>query len=239
MSCPSCQKPAVATAPYQVQNVRSDSTLARPVPSFVPSIYRFRDSEEPPNTFEDADLGLLLARIVGFRFENQLPEIPYLKEVVLNYTMLSDEAYAPFIEYYTPDHTVVISAKQFLKSALAYVKASTIMSDEELFVDQPEAERRALVCLNCPRNLQYVNGHDPKSPTLAQSKFCSLAQGRNTTADGALGICGVCTCLNKCKVHFAKAFVRDSATAQLLAQFDQKYVGRNGQTHICWISKKQ
>ena len=214
------------------------SQLVRPVPSFTPHTFRFRDETEPPTTFEDTNLDLMMARIVQFRFENKLAPILHLKQVVLHFTMLSDEAYAPYREYYYTSTDVHVSAKQYLKAALAFVQASTIMKDEDLFVDQAEAERRATVCLNCPRNIHYINGHDANSPTLGQSKFCQLAKGKTTTADGALGVCGVCTCINKCKVHFKQDFIRKASTLQLLGQFEQEYLGKNGKPHKCWIADK-
>jgi hypothetical protein len=152
--------------------------------------------------------------------------------------MRSDAAYTPWIEYYTPDHQVHLSASQYLKGALAFVKASMVLSDEELFVDQAEAERRALICLNCPRNVPLVNGASINHQSLAQSKFCKLAEGRQTSVDGALQLCGVCTCVTRCKVHFSQKFIEESSTEQLLGQFKQEYVGRNGKTMKCWIADK-
>lgn len=237
MPCSSCGQKSRSHATYTTAAVPGTDTLVRPKAGFTPSVYRFEDEQQPAVKFEDTDLDLLLARIVQYRHENKLPAIAYLKDVVVNHTMTTDENYTAFTEHFTPDPQVHLSAKQYIKSAIAFAKAA-LTPDEDLFVPQDEAERRALVCLNCPRNVQFLNGHDANSPTLAQSQFCQLAEGKTTTVDGSLGLCGVCTCVNKCKVHFNKEFIRKSATKELLGQFDQQYIGRNGKIHTCWISEK-
>ena len=222
-------RPTVASEP-------AANTLARPVLGFTPPVYRFRDEQEPPNTFEDVSLDLLLARITQFRFENQLPDIAYLKQVVINFTMLSDAEYTPYIEHYVPDQVVHISAAQYIKGAIAFASARLVLTEAETFVDQAEAERRALICLNCPRNIEKINGTTAASPNMLQSKFAQLAAGRTTSVDGALKVCGVCTCLNRAKVHFQGEFIKESTTQQLMGQFKQEYVGLNGRPHRCWIA---
>lgn len=215
----------------------SDS-MVRPIGQYTPAVYRFRDEQEPQNTFEDTDINRLMARVVQFRFENSLPDILYLKEVILHFTMMSDETHAPYREFYETSPEVHLSAKQFAKSALAFVKANTIYSESELFVTKDIAEKRALTCLNCPRNLKTVNGRGVSSPTLAQSKFCQLAKERTTDFDGALGVCGQCQCMNRCKIHFTYKFIEDASTVQLMQQFRQEYVGLNGKPMKCWIGEE-
>ena len=74
-------------------------------------------------------------------------------------------------------------------------------------VDQPEAERRALVCAQCPRNIE-----------ISGCKWCSglvsaateVMGGRTTSADGRLLSCEVCGCDNKAAVHFPLSTVDGS-----------------------------
>lgn len=219
-------------------NVDINSLLARPIQGFTPAIYRFKQNEDmygEQKLFEAADLNLLLAQIIQYRFENKLPEIAYIKEVVLDFTMRSDEAYVPYIQYYQTSESVHLSAKDYLLGALAFMKAKTIKSQEELFVSPELAEKRALTCLNCPRHLTQVNGHTVNTPSLIQSRFAQLAHDRKTSVDGALQICGVCTCLTKAKVHFNLDFIKAASSEQVLKSFTQQYTGLDSHPHVCWI----
>lgn len=240
MGCSACEAKARQNAARQAAaHINAANVLARPRPGFTPAVYRFRDTEQPPNTFEDADLTNLLARIVQHRFENKLPEIAHLKDVVINFTMLSAEAYAPYIEYYTPDHQVHLSASQYVKAALAFATAALVIPDDKLFVDAAIAEKRALHCLRCPFNAKVVNGRNVDNPTLAQSKFCQLSKDRpKTSVHGALGVCSQCTCVVSCKVNFSKEFIESASTTQLLAQLGQEVLGLDGRPLKCWIVDK-
>ena len=217
----------------------SDATnqLARPIAEFTPSIYRFRAADNP-QLFESPDLNLVLSQVTTFRHENELPPIPYLREVIIDFTMRSDDAYLPYTTYYQTNEEVHLSAKEHILGALAYVKAKTTSDINTLLVSQQLAEHRALTCLNCPRHLPILNGHTVNSPSLAQSKFAQLAKNRHTSVDNALHICGVCTCLCRAKVHFTLDFIKESSSRQLLQEFKQKYVGLNGKDHQCWIGSE-
>ncbi len=222
-------------------NVDVNSLLARPLDGFTPAVYRFRQNEEvhgEQKLFEAADINLLLAQIIQYRSENKLPDIAYLKEVILDFTMRSEPAYEPYIQYYQTSEEVHVSAKQFLLGALAFMKAKTIKNQEDLFVPQAKAEKRALTCLNCPRHLVQVNGYTVDTPSLIQSRFMQLAGDRKTSVDGALKLCGVCTCLTKAKVHFTLDFIKSASTPQLMQSFKQKYMGLDGHPHVCWIGQE-
>lgn len=214
----------------------ADHKLARPIAGYTPAVYRFRQTE-PEKTFEHTDLDLLLAQITQFRFENELPPIPYLKEVVLDFTMRSDSAHEPYTQYYQTSHDVHLSAKEYLLGALAFTKAK-LATPEDLFVSPEHAEQRALTCLNCPRHIHSVNGRSATSPSLVQSRFAQLAKGRTTTVDNALKVCGVCTCLTRAKVHFKLDFIKKASSSRLLQMFKQRYMGLNGKPHVCWIGKE-
>lgn len=215
--------------------------LARPIAEFKPTSYKFQSADvakgQEPKLFESNDLTLVLAQIVQYRYENKMPAIRFLRELVIDYTMRSNADYAPYTTYYQTNEQVHLSAKEYLLGAVAYAKAK-LTADEDLFVPQEQAEKRALTCLNCPRHVPILNGHTVNSPSLAQSKFAQLAQGKTTTVDGALHICGVCTCLCRAKVHFNLDFIKSSSTTRLLQEFKETYVGLNGKDHQCWIGKE-
>lgn len=237
MGCSSCAKRALeAQQRLQQKAAPQDGSLARPKAPWFPPLYSFKDEQEPANEFEDTDLQRLVARIIQFRHENALPDIAYLQNVILHYTMMAHPDYAQHIEWYIPDATVNLSVKQYALSALAYVKATTHNPDN-VFVDQATAEERATTCLNCPRNVPKVNGRTKDDQGFGQSRFAQLAKDRQTSVDNLLHLCGTCSCLLKAKVHFTQDFIEDATTEELLRQFTQEYVGLNGRPHMCWIGK--
>lgn len=239
MACIPCQAAArariAAAEAASAKPSEQQDLMARPKAPWLPPIYRFRDELDPPNDFQDLQLNTLLARVIQFRHENKLADIPYLAQIVIHQTMLSDPIYEQHIEWYVPDVQVQLSAKQYILAGLMFLSAQAT-PDAQLYVDQEVAEARALVCVNCPRNVPKVNGRTVEDPGLAQSKFVQLSKGRTTSVDGMLGLCGVCTCVLKAKVHFDGKFVRSSSTKELLQQFTQEYVGRNGKPMHCWIA---
>lgn len=238
MGCASCQQRAheasLRAAKQKAALENAEHQLARPKSPWFPPLYAFKDEQDPANEFTDPDLQMLIMRIIQFRHENNLPDIPYIQNVVLHYTMMSNPDYLPHIEWYTPNHEVTVSVKQYALSALAYVKAAT-HSPDNVLVDAEEAERRAAICVNCPRNIPKINGRTKHDPSFAQSRFAQLAQGRTTSLDGMLNLCGVCTCMLTAKIHFTQEFIEDATQQELLRQFTQEYVGVNGKPMQCWI----
>jgi hypothetical protein len=211
--------------------------ILRPKSPWFPPTYLYID--EQSNKFEDPSLDLLLARIIQHRAENNLAEIPYLKEVVINFTMLSNDAYIPYYEFYTPNREVHISVTQYAKAASALIKG-VMRTPEELFVEQSKAEKRAGICSICPFNSIVVNGRSKAHPGFGQSQFAKLAtqNGKKTTMDNLLHICSKCTCLLPAKVHFKLDIIKESSTDTLLKQFDQEVVMKNGKSARCWIAQE-
>jgi hypothetical protein len=228
MTCIPCNQKKLMAAQGQI---------IRPQAPWFPPLYIYIDEQD--NRFEDPNLDLLLARITQFRAENKMPEIPYLKEVVVNFTMLSNDAYIPYYEFYTPNHQVHLSVSQYTKAASALIKG-IMRTPEELFVSQEKAELRAARCLNCPFNSQMVNGRTKAHPGFGQSQFVKLAQqhNRTTTMDNALQLCSKCTCLLPAKVHFKLDIIKESSTETLLREFDKEYIGKNGRNMRCWIAQE-
>jgi len=185
--CSSCAKRAseIRQRLQQQQGSLEEGSLARPKAPWFPPLYTFKDEQDPPNEFEDPDLHTLVARIIQFRHENSLPDIAYLQNVILHYTMMSNPDYEQHIEWYVPDATVHLSVKQYALSALAYVKATT-HTPENIFVDQETAELRSTTCLNCPRNVPKVNGRTRDDQGFGQSRFAQLAKDRHTSFDNLL-----------------------------------------------------
>jgi len=71
---------------------------------------------------------------------------------------------------------------------------------QKRFVDQKEAERRALICANCRFNIRASGciGCD------ALYVLVKKTYNRHTTQDALLRVCGVCECFNDAQVHATK-----------------------------------
>lgn len=223
MACADCGK-AGATL--------NSSQFYRILPGFSVSEYVFVD--ETGVEFRNANLNLITAQIVQFRFENALADIPYLSQVVETFTLLSDDKYVGKREEYTANIEVPLGIKELMKGALGYF--NTAFRGEAAFVDQATAELRASRCMICPYNQQIVNGHTKETPTLAQSKFCTLRGSRRVTTEGALQICAICTCLNGCKVQFKKEVIAEGTTKGTMDQFERDILMLDGKVHKCWIA---
>lgn len=96
------------------------------------------------------------------------------------------------------EHSKIFSIKGIRGSTAAF--AYKAIRHPELLVSMEEAERRAKICANCPKNLHGVcvsclasNFHD------ILSMFA--AAGRTTPYDSALDICEVCGCIARIKLH--------------------------------------
>lgn len=75
-----------------------------------------------------------------------------------------------------------------------------LFNRKDFMVPQEEAERRAVVCANCPNNLHGI------CTGCVGNEFMDifgwfLRQGRKTQLDSVLDTCSVCGCLLKAKVH--------------------------------------
>ena len=79
---------------------------------------------------------------------------------------------------------------------------SSIFKGSGALVPQEEANRRAKICANCPKNLHGI------CTSCASNEFQDIfrwfvAKGRKTPYDSVLDTCSVCGCLLKAKVHIA------------------------------------
>ncbi len=211
----------------------TQNLMFKPKANWSPSFWVFVD--ENNKTYQADSLELVLSQIIQFRHENKQAPIPFLKEVVINFTMLSNDAYQAYRESYTPSAQVQTSALAYLKGALAYTKAKLFSSDEELYVEQKVAEKRAAICAGCPYNKVSVNGRTKHDPSLAQSKFCELKEPRRTSVDGLLHLCAKCNCKNECKIHFTKEFIYSATTQDLETELKREILMLTNKPGKCWI----
>lgn len=79
---------------------------------------------------------------------------------------------------------------------------SGLKQGRKILVDKTEADRRALICANCPANLHGIC--TSCMGTEFQSIFRALlTRGASTKYDSVLDTCSVCGCLLKAKVHIS------------------------------------
>lgn len=148
-------------------------------------------------TFTDPDTGFkyesptreaLIQRIVGYRSQNKLPEIPHLDIVLENFLCGKPEN----IGKCAPE-TLNRSLRGYLKGGIALLKNYAYAS----FVPQGEADRRAHICTRCPYNVNPDKGYfEEWSDDLA-----TAAVGpRRSKYHDRLYSCTVCSCPLSAKV---------------------------------------
>lgn len=76
-----------------------------------------------------------------------------------------------------------------------------LITGEEGFVEQAEAERRAVICVRCPYNVQVEGGCGGGCQKLVDM-FTPGMRKRKTEQDSRLRSCAVCGCFNRVAVHF-------------------------------------
>ena len=94
-------------------------------------------------------------------------------------------------------------------------------------VEQVEADRRAAICINCPKNVPgswyTVAPAEIIRSTLSARTDLKLA----TPHDDKLQSCDVCKCLMRLKVWTPLHFIKDRTPAEVMAEFPSN----------CWVNK--
>ena len=155
--------------------------------------------EQTGAKFSHPSMAGCMALVKAHMKANNIPVPPNLEEVIEDYichnvpggfcTGSSDRPRKRFLSFtQIREGTRIMWQKANLKS-------------DEFFVPVEEADRRALVCANCPKHVHDVC-------TSCTSDFASflralLAGRRKSKYDELLDTCGVCGCLLKAKVHLS------------------------------------
>lgn len=92
-------------------------------------------------------------------------------------------------------------------------------------VAQEEAERRAAICINCSRNVDYAKPCSGICKDLVDL-VKSVVGGAATKYDSMLKACDICACSNVAQVHVPAVFLAEGVTPAMMVQF--KTVGN------CW-----
>lgn len=137
-----------------------------------------------------------MSEIISYRSQNRLPEIDELSLVLQNYWCSLPEN----IGKCNPQK-LKRGWMQVFRGGIAVVH--NLFYGEDNMVPQETAEKRAAICVICPKNV-----FPDKGPFL---KYCDKIAdastfGRTTSLDEKLGNCAACSCVLKAKVHFGGKF---------------------------------
>lgn len=157
-------------------------------------VFKFQD----PDTgfkFEANDLPTLLARIRGYRSQNELDEIPFLETVVEHHLCT------------LPENVGACRHKPKLKRDLfSYFKGGVALVRTYMyksFVSQEEADRRSAICKACTHNELY----EKDALAAAADALAIMSIGdRKSKYHEEIGNCGICTCVMRAKVWSGEKF---------------------------------
>lgn len=137
------------------------------------------------------DRDTLLARVNNYRQQNDLEPIINLNDVVENY--MCGKKYN--IGLCEPNKTLSRSLLTYIKGGVALLKSIAYNS----FVSQEEADRRALICIKCPKNIFP----DKKRFVEWADKLAEATVGdRKSAHHDKLGNCEVCSCCMRSKIFY-------------------------------------
>lgn len=165
-----------------------------------PDSWEFRD----PNTsylYKETTKEKLIAHIIAYRQQNQLPNIDYLPAVVENYVCR------------LPSNRHLCSAKPFKRGVMQYLEGG-IQLVKQLFIGKfvtpEEADRRSNICTSCKLNV-----FPDKSTFIAWSDAIAektIGKLKAVNYD-KLGNCEGCTCVLRAKVWFEPPFTLEKQQA--------------------------
>lgn len=102
------------------------------------------------------------------------------------------------------------------------------------WVTRTEAEERAHICINCPKNIPLRKSKFQK----LNNKIAALfTLKRHTSVDDKLFDCGVCGCPNYEKVHFATSIIlKITPPKYKVTDFPEGFIGLiDKERHQCWV----
>lgn len=120
---------------------------------------------------------------------------------------------------------------QYIKGAKAWVRTK-LKAPSERFVRQDVAEARAKTCVQCKENLQNV-GHS-HSQLYSNQYMESQIGKRQTSSDGKLFTCRICTCILRAKVHYRSDVIAKSLSANDIAKLQRNPRSITGKPIQCW-----
>jgi hypothetical protein len=102
-------------------------------------------------------------------------------------------------------------------------------------VDQSLAEKRAQVCVKCPKNISRVDCTNCNLSTI-RDKIISMVGKSTTSVDERLLVCKICLCENKAKVHFPLSALLPSVIPEEKKELEAV---RTSDGQPCWMISEQ
>lgn len=169
----------------------------------------------------------LIERVRAYINLNNYPEIKDLPYVIEDYVcnQPGNERRCTKREKFIPART---NAQRARGAAAA---AKMVYMGDKSFVSRELAEARAKVCVGCPFNVpDEMKGID----AAANEMLKKLTGQRITEEDKRLGVCGVCTCPLKSKVHMKRSLFEDRLSAEEKRALPKE---EDGKSFTCWMVK--
>lgn len=188
--------------------------------------------------FEDPDTGFkfsgystfreLLNHVRNYRLQNKLT-VPSGIAALIECWLCEQ----PKMERYCREEGDVVTRRTVRQYASGAIAASKVIVSRDGISSQEEAERRAIICVNCPHN--KLNKEHSRLRRYSDN-FVKWAIGsfRKTSLDDKLFSCEVCSCPLRAKVHTAIKIVRESLTEEDKARLPMGLPGRDGSPVYCW-----
>lgn len=156
----------------------------------APHSYNFRDPDTQA-PFITATKQELINQVTAYREQNDLPRIEELEKVLENYWCGQVENSGKCV----PDAEIT-------RSLMTYIKGGVVLLSNMLykkFATQEAADARAKQCTTCK-----YNSFPDKGPFFKWADDLAIQSvgQRKTTLDNEIGICAICTCNLRSKVHY-------------------------------------
>lgn len=149
---------------------------------------------------------------------NNLPEPPDL--VAQMETQLCNTLEEGWCNYDDPGRQRVSTVLSWGDVSAGIKTFSRWIAKGARFVDQAEADRRALICSRCYLNVQI------QGCSACHAAAKEITANRKSRFDSNLNGCAVCKCLLRAKVHFPIS-VLDTTSSLLQAQYPD----------FCWLKR--
>lgn len=187
-----------------------------------PSRYYYLDPDTN-REFTAPDRAGLITLIVNYRKNNQLEPIGNLNSVLENFWCGLPENAGKCERY-----NLHRSFEMYKKGAMALLR--DLIYKKEARVSQDEANRRATLCIKCPFNIEAKKTGTMALADEVVEKY--LGDNTRTPYDKDLGLCAVCTCVLRFKVHVKGPFENSAEQSEQLRRVI--ITDDQGQKHKCW-----
>lgn len=199
-----------------------------------PGGWRFVDPDtQHPYREGYRSIDQLLSHIKTYRAQNKLDPIPKLRTAVECW--LCEQ---PNMQPHCLDASSSRTVGQYLNGAragaqLALERASSMMGlSKSPFTSQKLAEKRAATCVRCKYNVE--NGDHSRTRKYSDEFVAGIVGPRETSQDGELFSCSICSCPLRPKVHIGNRIIQERMNPHERYRFPNGAPGKDGKPLYCW-----